>query len=112
MNNDRLTWPIRRLLLTVLVPSVGVVWMMREVVQNERLASDQRLMDAYQTQLESAVESANDFIRGRSRQAQVRCLLALERLDLAISTLQSRSCKPSGDNHSYATGTGGHLQRL
>lgn len=34
--------------------------MMREAVQNERLASDQRLMEAYQTQLESAVDAVQD----------------------------------------------------
>ena len=32
MQNDRLAWPILLLLLTVLVPSLGVVWMMREAV--------------------------------------------------------------------------------
>ncbi|TWT82425.1 Signal-transduction histidine kinase senX3 [Planctomycetes bacterium CA13] len=60
MNNDRLAWPIVLLLLTVLVPSVGVVWMMREAVRNERLASDQRLMEAYQMQLQTAVETVQD----------------------------------------------------
>ncbi|TWU59312.1 Signal-transduction histidine kinase senX3 [Rubripirellula tenax] len=55
-NNDRLAWPILLLLLTVLVPSAGVVWMMREAVRNERLASNQRLRDAYQIQLQSATQ--------------------------------------------------------
>ena len=55
-DSDRLAWPILLILLTVLVPSVGTVWMMREAVRNERLATGQRLTDAYQAQLRSASE--------------------------------------------------------
>jgi hypothetical protein len=54
MKSDRLAWPILLLLLTVLVPLLGVVWMMREAVNNERLATGQRLREAYQVQLQSA----------------------------------------------------------
>lgn len=57
MKSNRLTRPILLLLLTVLVPSMGMVWMMREAMRNERLASNQRLRDAYQTQLKSAGEA-------------------------------------------------------
>ncbi|MEQ8835370.1 MAG: HAMP domain-containing sensor histidine kinase, partial [Lacipirellulaceae bacterium] len=57
MSNDRLAWPILLILLTVLVPSLGVVWMMREAVSNERLAASQRLREAYQVQLESVVKN-------------------------------------------------------
>ena len=60
MQNDRLAWPILLLLLTVLVPSLGVVWMMREAVRNEQLATSQRLREAYQTQLKSASLSVQD----------------------------------------------------
>ncbi|NOY43473.1 MAG: HAMP domain-containing histidine kinase [Planctomycetes bacterium] len=42
------------LLLAVLVPSGGVLWMMRQAMENERLAVRQRLADIYQLQLESA----------------------------------------------------------
>ena len=56
MKSDRVAWPILLLLLTALVPSLGVVWMMSEAVQNDRLAGDQRLADAYRNQLESASE--------------------------------------------------------
>lgn len=56
MSNDRLAWPILLILLTVLVPSLGVVWMMREAVSNERLAAKERLRDAYEAQLESTVD--------------------------------------------------------
>lgn len=56
MSNDRLAWPILLILLTVLVPSLAVVWMMREAVSNERLAAKERLRDAYEAQLESTVE--------------------------------------------------------
>lgn len=60
MQNDRLALPILLLLLTVLVPSLGVVWMMREAVRNEQLASSQRLREAYQTQLEVAGKSLQE----------------------------------------------------
>ena len=56
MSNDRLAWPILLILLTVLVPSLGVVWMLREAVSNERLAAKERLRDAYEAQLESTVD--------------------------------------------------------
>ena len=56
MKSDRVAWPILLLLLTALVPSLGVVWMMSEAVQNDRLAGNQRLADAYRNQLESASE--------------------------------------------------------
>ena len=59
-DSDRLAWPILLLLLTVLVPSLGVVWMMREAVRNERLATGQRLREAYQAQLQSASQSVQD----------------------------------------------------
>jgi len=59
-DNDRLAWPILLLLMTVLVPSMGVVWMMREAVRNERLATSQRLREAYETQLESASQTIQD----------------------------------------------------
>ena len=58
--SDRLAWPILLLLLTVLVPSVGTVWMMREAVRNERLATGQRLSEAYQAQLQSASQVVVD----------------------------------------------------
>lgn len=59
MKNDRLAWPMILLLLTVLVPSIGMVWMMREAVQNERAASDQRLRDVYQVQLQAASKAVS-----------------------------------------------------
>jgi len=61
MQNDRLAWPTLLLLMTVLVPSLGVVWMMREAVRNERLATSQRLREAYQAQLASASQAVQDL---------------------------------------------------
>ncbi len=58
--SDRLAWPILLIFLTVLVPSVGMVWMMREAVRNERLATGQRLTEAYQAQLQSASQVVVD----------------------------------------------------
>ena len=46
--HDSALWPVLLLLLIVLVPSAGVVWMMRAAMDNERLAVRQRLADAYQ----------------------------------------------------------------
>ena len=51
---DSWSWPVLLLLLTILVPSGGVIWMMRQAMKNERLAVRQRLTDLYQVQLESA----------------------------------------------------------
>ena len=48
MKRDRLALPILLLLLTVLVPSAGVMWMMREAVRNERAATNQRLREQLQ----------------------------------------------------------------
>ena len=52
--HDSALWPVLLLLLVVLIPSAGVVWMMRAAMENERLAVRQRLADAYQAQLELA----------------------------------------------------------
>ena len=59
-DSDRLAGPILLLLFTVFVPSVGVVWMMREAVRNERLATEQLLREAYQTQLQSAGQTVRE----------------------------------------------------
>jgi len=42
----------------VLVPTGGVIWMMRAAMDNERLAVQQRLREAYRVQLETARHSA------------------------------------------------------
>ncbi|MFG0287313.1 MAG: sensor histidine kinase [Rhodopirellula sp. JB044] len=65
MRDDRLAWPIVLLLLIVLVPSLGMMWMMREAVENERLASDQRLREAYVIQLQSGKKSIRDRWRSQ-----------------------------------------------
>ncbi|MBA3485128.1 MAG: HAMP domain-containing histidine kinase [Pirellulales bacterium] len=54
---DWSSWPVLMMLLTVLVPSLGVVWMMRAAMESERLAVRQRLADAYRVQLEAANQS-------------------------------------------------------
>jgi signal transduction histidine kinase len=51
---DSPLWPVLLLLLIVLIPSAGVVWMMRAAMDNERLAVRQRLADVYRAQLEFA----------------------------------------------------------
>src|SRR5262245_29785024 len=52
--HDSIAWPVFLLLLIVLVPSAGVLWMMRAAMDNERLAVRQRLLDVYRTQLDFA----------------------------------------------------------
>ena len=72
--HDSAWWPVLLLLLIVLVPSAGVVWMMREAMENERLAVRQRLADAYHTQLEIA-----------QRRVEAAWQQKLERLDAIAS---------------------------
>ncbi|MCA9229002.1 MAG: HAMP domain-containing histidine kinase, partial [Planctomycetales bacterium] len=48
------SWPLLLLLLAVIVPSGGVIWMMRQAMESEQLAVRQRMADVYQAQLESA----------------------------------------------------------
>lgn len=57
MIRERFAWPILLLLLTVLVPSAGVMWMMREAVKNEQIATRQRLQESYALQLDHACQS-------------------------------------------------------
>lgn len=56
MPKDRILWPILLLLLTALIPSLGVIWMMREAVSNDQLAATQRMKNACSLQLTSASE--------------------------------------------------------
>ena len=56
---DASLWPVFLLLLAVLVPSGGVIWMMRQAMENERLAVRQRLADVYASQLQSAQQRVN-----------------------------------------------------
>ena len=49
--HDSALWPVLLLLLVVLVPTVGLVWLLRAAMENERLAVRQRLADVYQEQL-------------------------------------------------------------
>lgn len=58
--HDSALWPVLLLLLIVLVPSAGVVWMMRAAMENERLAVRQRLADAYRVQLDVARQRINE----------------------------------------------------
>jgi signal transduction histidine kinase len=52
--HDFALWPVLLLLLIVLVPSAGILWMMRTAMDSERLAARQRLAEAYAAQLEIA----------------------------------------------------------
>src|SRR5215471_10468270 len=45
------SWLTLLLLLAVLVPSVCLLWFMNQAVHNERLAVQQKLMDAYRLNL-------------------------------------------------------------
>jgi signal transduction histidine kinase len=71
--HDSALRPVLLLLLVVLVPSAGVVWMMRAAMENERLAVRQRLSDAYQSQLEIAHRRIDEHWRE-----------TLERLDAIV----------------------------
>ena len=85
MKRDRLAWPILLLLLTVLIPSLGVVWMMREAVRNERAATNQRLHEAYRLQLDQAAEKLKD--RWDMRHSKLSGLVTVGRPDLSFATM-------------------------
>jgi signal transduction histidine kinase len=62
--HDSTLWPVLLLVLIVLVPSAGVVWMMRAAMENEQLAARQKLSAAYRGQLETVGRSiAEDWQR-------------------------------------------------
>ncbi len=64
MKRDRLALPILLLLLTVLVPSAGVMWMMREAVRNELAATNQRLREQLQQTAEDAKDNwSRDYLK-------------------------------------------------
>ena len=67
--HDFALWPVLLLLLIVLVPSAGIVWMMRTAMDSERLAARQRLAEAYAAQLEIA---RRDDRRRLARHARTR----------------------------------------
>ncbi|MGD9635046.1 MAG: hypothetical protein AB7U97_17330, partial [Pirellulales bacterium] len=58
--HDSALWPVLLLVLIVLVPSAGVVWMMRAAMENEQLAARQKLSAAYRAQLETVGRSIAD----------------------------------------------------
>jgi signal transduction histidine kinase len=66
--HDSAWWPVLLLLLIVLVPSAGVVWMMRAAMDNERLAVRQRLAEAYRVQLDVAHRSIDERWRASLKQ--------------------------------------------
>lgn len=58
--HDSALWPVLLLVLIVIVPSAGVVWMMRAAMENEQLAARQKLAAAYRAQLETVGRSIAD----------------------------------------------------
>ena len=82
--HDSALWPVLLLLLVVLVPSAGVVWMMRAAMENERLAVRQKLGDAYRVQLESA-----------RRRIDQQWRETLERLGITVVHLTPRKLRES-----------------
>jgi signal transduction histidine kinase len=73
--HDSLLWPVLLLLLIVLVPSAGVVWMMRAAMENERLAGRQRQADAHSSRLSEAKDRVD-----------AACKQRLARLDAIVET--------------------------
>jgi hypothetical protein len=63
--HDSALWPVLLLLLVVLVPSAGVVWMMRAAMENERFAVRQRLVEAYRAQLAISQQRVEDAFQQR-----------------------------------------------
>jgi signal transduction histidine kinase len=52
--HDGDVWPVALLLVAVLVPAVCLLWFMGAAMRNERLATRQRLADAYRAQLSAS----------------------------------------------------------
>ena len=89
MKRDRLALPILLLLLTVLVPSAGVMWMMREAVRNERAATNQRLLEAYRLQLDQAAKTLKD--RWEVQQAKISDLVTADWPVVSFSKIASNA---------------------
>ena len=89
MKRDHLALPILLLLLTVLVPSAGVMWMMREAVRNERAATNQRLLEAYRLQLDQAAKTLKD--RWEVQQAKISDLVAADWPVVSFSKIASNA---------------------
>lgn len=53
-SHDSDVWPVALLLVAVLVPAVCLLWFMAAAMRNERLATRQRLADAYRAQLSAS----------------------------------------------------------
>jgi hypothetical protein len=58
--HDSALWPVLWLVLIVIVPSAGVVWMMRAAMENEQLVARQKISAAYRAQLETVGRSIAD----------------------------------------------------
>src|SRR5438045_9116355 len=54
-------WPMALLLFAVLVPAVCLLWFMGAAMRNERLASRQKLADAYRLQLSAAQRRLQEY---------------------------------------------------
>ena len=89
MKRDHLALPILLLLLTVLVPSAGVMWMMREAVRNERAATNQRLLEAYRLQLDQAAKTLKD--RWEVQQAKISDLVTADWPVVSFSKIASNA---------------------
>jgi len=65
-------WPILLLLVaSVVLPTACVLWFMAQAVQNERAAVQQRLADAYRSQLKAAAEQTS--LRWRRTAGELSC---------------------------------------
>ena len=64
--HGRELWPVLLLLLVaVIVPTVCVLWFMKEAMRNERLAVRQKIEDAYRGQLEAVAKQLDAYWRDK-----------------------------------------------
>ena len=56
-------WPVALLLFAVLVPAAGLLWFTGAAMRNERLATRQKLADAYRFQLSSSQAQLQQYKR-------------------------------------------------
>jgi len=56
---NQMRWVVLLLAVAVILPTVGLLWFISQVVSNERLAVRQKLITVYKEQLEKALHQAN-----------------------------------------------------
>jgi hypothetical protein len=57
--HNQMRWVVLLLAVAVILPTVGLLWFITQVINNERLAVRQKLITVYKEQLEKTLRQAN-----------------------------------------------------